>query len=60
MGKILHCRDLGPACDFVARGTNEKEVLERAAEHAKNDHGLSEISPQMAERLRAAIRDETA
>jgi len=60
MGKILHCRDVGSDCDYVVRGATEKEVLQRAAEHAKKDHGLSEISPQMTERLRAAIRDESA
>lgn len=60
MGKILYCRDVGSDCDYVVRGANEKEVLQRAVEHAKKDHGLSEISPQMTERLRAAIRDDSA
>jgi len=60
MGKRLYCREVGSDCDFVVRGTNEKEVLERAAEHVRKDHGLSEISPQMTERLRAAIREDSA
>ena len=56
--KALHCDDLMKGCDFGARGATEDEVMQKAAAHAKNDHGMQSISPEMAQKVRAAIRDE--
>jgi predicted small metal-binding protein len=44
----------------VARGDSEQEILEQAAEHARNEHGVNEITPELAEKVRSAIRDEAA
>ena len=54
--KHLRCRDVGLDCDFVARGTSEDEVMQQAAAHAEREHGIREISPDLASRARAAIR----
>ena len=58
MAKVLSCRDVGMDCDFVARGATEQEVLQQAAAHAQNDHGMSSIPPEVLEKVRAAIHDE--
>jgi len=58
MSKVLSCRDVGVDCDFVARGATEKEVLDKAAEHARMAHGMKEIKPDVLAKVRAAIRDE--
>jgi predicted small metal-binding protein len=58
MSKILRCNDLMPGCSFEARGDSEQEVLAQAAEHAKTAHGLSEISAELAEQVRGAIRED--
>jgi predicted small metal-binding protein len=58
MGKVLRCREMGVACDFVARGATEAEVMAKAAEHARKDHGLTQIPPELEARARAAIKDE--
>lgn len=58
MAKTMNCRDVGPDCDFVARGESEEEVMGQVAEHARTDHGLEEVPPELAEKARAAIRDE--
>jgi predicted small metal-binding protein len=60
MTKVLKCRDVGVDCDFVARGTSVEEVMEKAKAHAKSDHGLADIPPELAEKAKAAIRDEEA
>jgi len=31
MAKVLHCSDLVPNCDYVAKGESEQEVLQQAA-----------------------------
>lgn len=58
MGKAMKCRDAGVDCDFVAHGATEEDVLKQCAEHAKKDHGMTEIPPELLAKVKAAIRDE--
>jgi len=58
MAKVLRCRDVGFECDGVIRAETEEEVLKKAAEHAQSVHNLKEISDEVVEKVRAAIRDE--
>ena len=58
MAKVLKCKDVGPDCDFVARGATEEEVLKLAAEHAGPAHGMTEMSDDVVAKVRAAIHDE--
>lgn len=60
MSKVLHCADIVGSCDFVARGESEQEILTQAAEHARSVHNINEITPDVAEKVKAAIRDEAA
>ena len=56
--KAMRCGDLMQGCDFVARGATEDEVMGQAAEHAKEVHGMHHLSPEVAQKVRAAIHDE--
>ena len=49
---------MGSDSDFVARGETLDEVLAVGANHGKAVHGLSEITPEMVERVKQAVRDE--
>jgi predicted small metal-binding protein len=60
MAKTVNCRDVGVDCDFVACGETEQEVLQQCAEHARTAHGMNEIPPELAIKVRAAIRDQAA
>ena len=60
MAKVLHCNDVVPDCEYVARGDSEQEVLQQAAEHARTAHNIADGSPQLADKVRSAIRDEAA
>jgi predicted small metal-binding protein len=59
MTKILECAKVDPSsgCQHVVRGETEEEVLQNAAEHAK-EHGIQEVTPELMERIKANIRDE--
>ena len=59
MGKVLKCRDVGVNCDFVARGTDEAEILRQATEHAKGCHQGVEMTPELQTKIRTAIKDES-
>ena len=58
MPKVVRCREVGVDCDFEARGETEQEVLQKCAEHAKTDHGMTEIPPELAVKVKSAMRDE--
>ncbi len=55
--KTLRCRDVGFDCDKEIRAESEEAILQQAAEHARNDHGI-EVTPEIANQVRAQIRDE--
>ncbi|WP_112322734.1 DUF1059 domain-containing protein [Oceanibium sediminis] len=57
MTKVLKCGDLMPGCDFQAKAETEDEILQQAAQHAKEAHGM-DVTPELAEKVKAAIRDE--
>jgi predicted small metal-binding protein len=58
MAKVLHCRDVGLDCDFIARAQTEAELLRLVAAHASKVHGLDAGAPGVLEKVRTAIRDE--
>lgn len=60
MSKVVRCREVGVDCDFEARGETEQEVLQKCAEHAKSAHGMDEIPPELAAKVRGAIREDGA
>jgi predicted small metal-binding protein len=58
MAKIIECSKVDPSsgCKYVIRGKDEEEVLRKAAEHAK-EHGIQEVTPELMQKARSAIRD---
>jgi predicted small metal-binding protein len=56
--KVLKCRDIGVACDWEGRGATVEEVMAKATEHAKKEHGMATIPPDMAAKVKAAVKDE--
>lgn len=51
MKKVIHCRDVGYDCNGVIRANNEKEALQQAAQHAREAHGLTDVSPEIVEKI---------
>jgi len=60
MAKTVSCRDVGMDCDFVAKGETDEDILQQCAEHARKDHNMTEIPPEVVDKVRGAIRDEAA
>ena len=58
MGKMLKCRDVGVNCDFEAHGQTDAEILQKAAEHAKDCHQGVQMTPALQAKIKAAIKDE--
>jgi predicted small metal-binding protein len=55
--KELNCRDVGFDCDEVIQGADEQEVMSRAAEHARDVHGMAEIDEETGQKVRSLIHD---
>jgi len=47
-----------PGCNFVAEGKDVAEVMAKGAEHAKKAHGIAQITPDLAKKVQAAIKDK--
>ena len=58
MTKVLHCNDLMHGCDYVAKADTEEELMQKAAQHARDKHGLQTVSPEIAQKIKSKIRDE--
>ena len=44
MEKVLRCKDVGLNCSFEARGKTLDEVLKKAADHARKEHGVKRVT----------------
>jgi predicted small metal-binding protein len=55
--KTLHCRDAGFDCEGVIRADSDEEVLNQAAKHALEVHGV-EATPELAQQLKTLIKEE--
>ena len=58
MAKEMRCGDLMPGCDKVIEGRDEKEVMAKAAEHARREHNMQDLTPELQEKVRGAIHDK--
>ncbi|MFH1146413.1 MAG: DUF1059 domain-containing protein [Pseudomonadota bacterium] len=54
----LYCRDAGVDCSYVMHGRSEEEVLDKAKEHAKEDHGVEEVTDEYLAAWRKKIKKE--
>jgi predicted small metal-binding protein len=57
MEKRIACNDVVPGCGFTATAATEEELLEKVVAHASQDHGVTEVTPELAVKVKAAIRD---
>jgi predicted small metal-binding protein len=51
----FRCGDVIPGCPSVLTGT-ETEILAELAEHVRDEHGLVELPPELAEAARSKLR----
>ncbi len=56
MSKKLACGDVVEGCAFHAEAGNEDELMKKVVAHAAEKHGVREVTPELAARVKAAIR----
>ena len=55
--KEFKCGDVVPGCDVVISGDTDDEVLEQVAVHAREEHGMDEVPPEVQDTVRASITE---
>lgn len=55
--KTLHCSDAGFDCTAVVKANSDEEVLNIAAKHAQEVHGVA-VTPEMAAQIKTLIKEE--
>ena len=55
--KEFRCGELIPGCEAAFHGDTDDEVLEQIATHAREDHGMDEVPPEVVDQIRASISE---
>lgn len=56
MTKHIACGDVVGGCKFEAAAPTEEELLQKVQKHAAADHGVKEVTPELAAKVKAAIQ----
>lgn len=58
MTKVVHCKDAGFDCEGVVRAETEEEALQQVAAHAREAHGIDEVTPELVAKVKSIMREE--
>ena len=53
--KTFACGSVVPGCTATFQGATEDDILAQVAEHAKVDHGMDTVPPELVEQVRLKI-----
>jgi len=57
MSKQISCDRVVPGCAFTAVAPNEQELMEKVVSHAREAHGVQDVTPELAAKVKAAIQE---
>jgi len=57
MTKSISCADSGVDCTWSATGETEEEIMDKVANHAKEDHKGMEITPELVTKIKSLIKE---
>jgi predicted small metal-binding protein len=53
--KHIACGDVVPGCTWTAQAPTDEELVKKVVAHAAEAHGVTEVTPELADKVRAAI-----
>ena len=53
----FRCGQLVPGCDAVFHGESNDEILVQVATHARDEHGMDEVPPEVVDTIHASISE---
>jgi predicted small metal-binding protein len=55
--KQFRCGELIPGCEAAFQGETEDEVLAQVGAHARDEHGMDEVPPEVVDQIRASMSE---
>ena len=55
--KVFMCGVLVPGCAATFEGESDDEILEQVAVHARDEHGMDEVPPEVVDKIMAQISE---
>ena len=55
--KEFRCGEVVPGCGATFQGQSDDEIMEQVAVHARDEHGMDEVPPEVVDTVRAAITE---
>ncbi len=56
MSYSLACGDVVPGCASTLEAGSEDDLMAKVADHARDEHGVTEITPELAEQVKGAVK----
>jgi predicted small metal-binding protein len=56
--KQFTCGVLVPGCEAKFEAESEEEILKHVAVHAREEHGMDEVPPEIEDQIRTAITEQ--
>jgi predicted small metal-binding protein len=57
VSKRISCGAIVPNCEWTATAETEHALIAKVVAHAADAHGVSQITPELAAQVKAAIKD---
>ena len=57
MTKSISCADTGADCSWSATAQTEEELMNKVADHAKEEHKGMEVTPELVEKIKSHIKE---
>ncbi len=58
MTLVVRCREIGFDCDGVIKAESEEELMKQVAAHADEVHNVTEVTPELVEKVRSVVYEE--
>ena len=55
--KEFRCGELVPGCGAKFESESEDELFEQISAHARDEHGMDEVPPEVVDQIRARIQE---
>lgn len=57
VSKRIECGAVVPGCAWTADAPTEEALIEKVVAHAEAAHGVTDVTPELAAKVKAAIKD---
>lgn len=57
MTKSISCADVGSECSWSTTAETEEDLMNKVAQHAKEEHKDLEITPELVSKIKSHIKE---